>query len=64
MPRDPMDRNHFTPPPDEPFELYGLVLLALAAGAVYVAYRNPAFGAALTVGVLVLLALHTLVKRR
>ncbi|MEV6950374.1 hypothetical protein [Streptomyces sp. NPDC051183] len=63
MPRDPMDRNRPTPP-DEPFDLYGLVLLALTAATVYVAYRNPAFGAALTVGVLVLLALHTLVKRR
>ncbi|MYW00424.1 hypothetical protein [Streptomyces sp. SID3343] len=49
--------------PDGPLDVRTVVLLSVFAAAVYVAYRAPAFGVALTVGVTVLLALHLLMKR-
>ncbi|MFF7251456.1 hypothetical protein ACFZBU_47275 [Embleya sp. NPDC008237] len=59
MPVDPDN-----PQPHEPFDLRAIVLLVLAGGACLLAYRDPArWGVALAVGVTVLLALHTLVRR-
>jgi uncharacterized membrane protein len=49
--------------PDGPLDVRTVVLLSVFAAAVYVAYRAPASGVALTVGVAVLLALHLLMKR-
>lgn len=49
--------------PDGPLDVRTVVLLAVGGGAVYVAYRYPALGAALLVGVTVVLALHVLMKK-
>lgn len=61
---DPGGEPPSSPPgSDGPLDVRAVVLLGAAAGTVYVAYRSPAFGMALTVGVAVLLALHLLMKR-
>ncbi|GCD99685.1 hypothetical protein [Embleya hyalina] len=48
---------------NEPFDLRTLVLLTVAGAVVYASYRNSALGAAVGIGIAVLLALHNLVKR-
>jgi hypothetical protein len=57
MPVDPGKGEH------EPLDLRTIVLFAVAGAVVYASYRDPGLGAALGIGVAVLLALHTLVKR-
>ncbi|MFI6986495.1 hypothetical protein ACIBSV_49210 [Embleya sp. NPDC050154] len=65
MPANPTNRpgGDHPQPPDGPLDVRTVVLLGAFAASVYVAYRAPQFGVALTVGVVVLLALHQLMKR-